>query len=125
MADPGHILAVDDMPENLEILRVRLEANGYRVSTAVDGDECLVTDGRHPVVEQRAAAHGEPFVPNDVVLNGGTSQLVILTGPNMGGKSTYLRQVALLSIMAQAGSFVPARDAKLALVDRIFARVFR
>jgi DNA mismatch repair protein MutS len=62
-------------------------------------------------------------VPNDLVLNGGASQLVILTGPNMGGKSTYLRQAALLSMMAQAGSFVPAREAKLAVVDRIFARV--
>ena len=63
------------------------------------------------------------FVPNDVTLNGTTHQLVILTGPNMGGKSTYLRQVALLCLLAQAGSFVPAREAKLRLVDRIFARV--
>jgi DNA mismatch repair protein MutS len=62
-------------------------------------------------------------VPNDILLNADASQLVILTGPNMGGKSTYLRQTALISIMAQAGSFVPAREAKVALVDRIFARV--
>jgi len=62
-------------------------------------------------------------VPNDTTLNGTTSQLVILTGPNMGGKSTYLRQTALLCLMAQAGSFVPAREAKLPLIDRIFARV--
>jgi DNA mismatch repair protein MutS len=88
-----------------------------------DGDEMTVTDGRHPVVERRAAAGGEPFVANDVNLNGSVCQLVVLTGPNMGGKSTYLRQVALLCVMTQIGSFVPAREAKLALVDRIFARV--
>jgi DNA mismatch repair protein MutS len=88
-----------------------------------DGDEMAVVDARHPVVERRASAAHEAFVPNDVLLNGATCQLVILTGPNMGGKSTYLRQTALLSVMAQAGSFVPAREAKLPLVDRIFARV--
>ncbi len=88
-----------------------------------DGDETVVLDARHPVVERRTATAGEPFVANDVTLNAGTSQLVILTGPNMGGKSTYLRQTALLSVMAQAGSFVPAREAKIAMVDRIYARV--
>jgi DNA mismatch repair protein MutS len=82
-----------------------------------------VVDARHPVVERRTSSAGEAFVPNDVVLNGTASQLVILTGPNMGGKSTYLRQTALLCVLAQAGSFVPAREAKLPLVDRIFARV--
>ena len=86
-----------------------------------DGDELAVVDGRHPVVERRTGA--APFVPNDILLNGTSSQLVILTGPNMGGKSTYLRQTALISVMAQAGSFVPAREAKLPIVDRIFARV--
>ncbi len=85
-----------------------------------DGDELVATDVRHPVVERLA---GGTFVPNDVELNGSAQQLVVLTGPNMGGKSTYLRQVALLSLMAQAGSFVPAREAKLGLVDRIYARV--
>jgi DNA mismatch repair protein MutS len=85
-----------------------------------DGDELVATDVRHPVVERLA---GGTFVPNDVGLDGGARQLVVLTGPNMGGKSTYLRQVALLSLLAQTGSFVPARDAKLGLVDRIYARV--
>jgi len=85
-----------------------------------DGDELVVTDGRHPVVERFAS---DPFVPNDVDLNGGARQLVILTGPNMGGKSTYLRQTALIPLLAQIGSFVPARDAKVPVVDRIFARV--
>jgi DNA mismatch repair protein MutS len=88
-----------------------------------DGDELAVLDGRHPVVERRVSATGDSFVPNDVTMNASTCQLVVLTGPNMGGKSTYLRQTAILSIMAQAGSFVPAREAKVPLVDRIFARV--
>jgi DNA mismatch repair protein MutS len=85
-----------------------------------DGDDMVVSEARHPVVERSAP---DAFVPNDVDLNGATRQLVILTGPNMGGKSTYLRQTALLPLLAQAGSFVPARDAKLPIVDRIFARV--
>jgi DNA mismatch repair protein MutS len=65
----------------------------------------------------------DAFVPNDIDLNGTTRQLIILTGPNMGGKSTYLRQTALIPLLAQIGSFVPAKDAKLPIVDRIFARV--
>jgi DNA mismatch repair protein MutS len=97
--------------------------NNYIKPHVHDGDELVVTDGRHPVVERRTASTGEPFVPNDITLNGATAQLVVLTGPNMGGKSTYLRQTALVCVMAQAGSFVPAREAKIPLVDRIFARV--
>jgi DNA mismatch repair protein MutS len=85
-----------------------------------DRDEMLVVDGRHPVVERHVR---DAFVPNDITLNGTTHQLVVLTGPNMGGKSTYLRQTALMCLLAQAGSFVPARSAKLPAVDRIFARV--
>src|SRR3954467_9269662 len=84
------------------------------------GDELIATDARHPVVERRVP---DAFVPNDVTLDAATQQLIILTGPNMGGKSTYLRQTALLSLMAQAGSFVAARSAKLPIVDRLFARV--
>jgi len=80
----------------------------------------VVADGRHPVVERFTA---DAFVPNDIDLNGTTRQLVVLTGPNMGGKSTYLRQTALIPLLAQVGSFVPAKDAKLPIVDRIFARV--
>jgi len=95
--------------------------NNYIKPHVHDGDELVVVDGRHPVVERRTSA--SPFVPNDISLNGSTSQLMILTGPNMGGKSTYLRQTALICLMAQAGSFVPAREAKIALVDHIFARV--
>jgi DNA mismatch repair protein MutS len=85
-----------------------------------DGDELIVADARHPVVERHCAG---AFVPNDVTLDASGHQLMVLTGPNMGGKSTYLRQTALLSILAQAGSFVPARSAKLPIVDRVFARV--
>ena len=97
--------------------------NNYIKPHVHDGDELAVVDARHPVVERRTSSAGDAFVPNDITLNGSACQLVILTGPNMGGKSTYLRQTALLCVMAQAGSFVPAREAKLPLVDRIFARV--
>ena len=85
-----------------------------------DGDEMLLTEARHPVVERHVT---DAFVPNDVELDGTARQLIVLTGPNMGGKSTYLRQAALLPILAQAGSFVPARAAKIPIVDRVFARV--
>ena len=102
--------------------------NNYTKPHVHDGDEMMVVDGRHPVVERHAApgadaAGAAGFVPNDIALNGTTSQLMILTGPNMGGKSTYLRQTALLPLLAQIGSFVPAKDAKIPIVDRIFARV--
>ena len=85
-----------------------------------DDDELNIVEGRHPVVERHCP---DPFVPNDVLLNSTTQQLVILTGPNMGGKSTYLRQTALIVLLAHIGSFVPAQRAKVPIVDRIFARV--
>jgi DNA mismatch repair protein MutS len=94
--------------------------SNYTKPHVSDGDEIAATDVRHPVVERLA---GGRFVPNDVRLDSTRSQLVIITGPNMGGKSTYLRQVALLCLLAQTGSFVPARQAKVGLVDRLFARV--
>jgi DNA mismatch repair protein MutS len=94
--------------------------SNYTKPQVHDGDDYLVTDGRHPVVERYAAG---AFVPNDIDLNGTSRQLVILTGPNMGGKSTYLRQAALIPLLAQIGSFVPAKDAKVPIVDRIYARV--
>ena len=81
----------------------------------------LIREGRHPVVERLLA--GELFVPNDTVLDHHESEIMILTGPNMAGKSTYMRQVALIALMAQAGSFVPAKEARLSPVDRIFSRV--
>ena len=95
-------------------------ANNYTKPLIHSGDELLASEARHPIVERHA---GGAFVPNDVALDAAEHQLIILTGPNMGGKSTYLRQTALLCIMTQAGSFVPARSAKLPIVDRVFARV--
>jgi DNA mismatch repair protein MutS len=91
----------------------------------VDGPgEMEIIDGRHPVIEQQELMGGsERFVPNDLYLNGATHNILLLTGPNMGGKSTYLRQTALTVILAQMGSFVPARSAKLDLVDRVFTRI--
>jgi DNA mismatch repair protein MutS len=86
-----------------------------------EDDEMLIKDGRHPAVE-RALGEGE-FVPNDTYLSNGESQIVVLTGPNMAGKSTYLRQVALIVLLAQVGSYVPASSARIGLVDRIFTRV--
>jgi DNA mismatch repair protein MutS len=95
--------------------------HGY-VRPEVDEDECLeVRDGRHPVVE-RNLGDGR-FVPNDTLLDSDDAQIVVLTGPNMAGKSTYLRQVALITLMAQAGSFVPAASARIGVVDRIFTRI--
>lgn len=79
-----------------------------------------IKDGRHPVIEKFS---GESFVPNDVYLDHETHELILLTGPNMSGKSSYLRQVALIVLLAQIGSFVPAAEAKIGLVDRIFTRV--
>jgi DNA mismatch repair protein MutS len=81
-----------------------------------------VVEGRHPVIEQIDVA-GDRFVPNDLFLNNTTHSVLIITGPNMGGKSTYLRQAALTVILAQMGSFVPARSARLGIVDRVFTRI--
>jgi len=83
-----------------------------------------IIEGRHPVIEQQELAGGsERFVPNDLYLDPSTHTIVLLTGPNMGGKSTYLRQTALIVILAQMGSFVPARSARLGVVDRVFTRI--
>jgi DNA mismatch repair protein MutS len=85
--------------------------------------ELLIIGGRHPVIEELLKQKGERFVPNDLCFEPGRQQLLLITGPNMGGKSTYLRQAALIVLMAQAGSYVPARQAKLPLTDRIFTRI--
>lgn len=85
-----------------------------------DGDEIEIKNGRHPVVE---AFLERSFVPNDVYLNNSTDRLLVITGANMGGKSTLLRQVALIQVLAQIGSFVPATSARLPIVDRIWTRV--
>jgi DNA mismatch repair protein MutS len=85
--------------------------------------ELLIIGGRHPVIEELLKQKGERFVQNDLCFEPGRQQLLLITGPNMGGKSTYLRQAALIVLMAQAGSYVPARQAKLPLTDRIFTRI--
>jgi DNA mismatch repair protein MutS len=85
-----------------------------------DADEIEIRQGRHPVIEAMSDA---PFVPNDLYMNNSTERLLIITGPNMGGKSTILRQVALISILAQVGSFVPAERARLPVLDRVWTRV--
>ena len=89
-----------------------------------DAGDLEIVEGRHPVIEQQELAGGsERFVPNDLYLNASTHTILLLTGPNMGGKSTYLRQTALIVILAQMGSFVPARSARLSVVDRVFTRI--
>ncbi|MEI6564388.1 MAG: DNA mismatch repair protein MutS [bacterium] len=85
------------------------------------GDTVAIKDGRHPVIE--GLQEGERFVPNDTLLDGTDHQLIVLTGPNMAGKSTYIRQVGLIVIMAQMGSFVPASKAEIGVVDQVFTRV--
>lgn len=94
---------------------------GYVRPRMAEGDRILIREGRHPVVERMVL--GEKFVPNDIELDNSENQIVILTGPNMAGKSTILRQAGLIVLMAHMGSFVPAAEAEICLVDRIFTRV--
>ncbi|HXA85871.1 MAG TPA: DNA mismatch repair protein MutS, partial [Candidatus Dormibacteraeota bacterium] len=93
-------------------------------SPDVQINEVEIVDGRHPVLEQPGlTGSNDRFVPNDLYLNSASHSILLITGPNMGGKSTYLRQTALIVLMAQMGSFVPARSARLPIVDRIFTRI--
>ncbi len=126
----------DDIQQHLDRLRItvaavaRIDALAALAEVAVRGryvqptlrtDRVLrIKQGRHPVVERTL---GEPFIGNDVDLDGDNVQILIITGPNMAGKSTFLRQVALITLMAQIGSFVPADEAEIGLVDRIFTRI--
>jgi len=98
------------------------EANKYVRPVLNDSNVLEITDGRHPVIEQLLYA-GEKFVPNDTMLDPEENQILIITGPNMSGKSSYLRQVGLIVLMAQIGSFVPASKAVIGICDRIFTRV--
>lgn len=93
----------------------------YCQPTIDNGEIIEIIEGRHPVLERLDL--GERFIPNDTVLDCSENQLLIITGPNMAGKSTYMRQVALIVLMAQIGSFVPAKEARIGIVDRIFTRV--
>jgi len=112
----SHVTALDVLAALAELAA----QNNYSRPVVDDGEKILIREGRHPVIERTTA---EPFIPNDVELDREENQILIITGPNMGGKSTYLRQVALIAIMAQAGSFVPAREATIGVVDRVFTRI--
>ncbi len=95
--------------------------NGYQKPVITDNGEITILDGRHPVVERMT--NDGLFVPNDTTMDYGEHRFTIITGPNMAGKSTYMRQVALITLMAQIGSYVPAKEARIGVVDRIFTRV--
>ena len=97
------------------------EEQGFVKPVVTGGDAVNITDGRHPVVEKMM--NSNEFIANDTILDQGDNQLVVITGPNMSGKSTYMRQVALIVLMAQIGSFIPASSAEIGIVDRIFTRV--
>lgn len=105
----------------LQALAEVASRNRYCRPELTRGKEIVIWEGRHPVVE--AMDLEERFVPNDAVMDGEANRTVVLTGPNMAGKSTYMRQIALIVLMAQAGSFVPAEGARIGLVDRIFTRI--
>lgn len=97
------------------------EMNNYCCPAVGDGDMIEIRDGRHPVIERMKLAEG--FVPNDILLDREANRFLIITGPNMAGKSTYIRQIALIVILAQMGSFVPATQARIGIADRVFTRV--
>ena len=113
----AHIVSVID---SLQSLADVAQSAGYVKPVIDESDVISIQEGRHPVVEKMI---GENFIPNDTYLDGEETRLAIITGPNMAGKSTYMRQVALIVLMAQIGSFVPAAKAHIGLVDRIFTRV--
>ena len=120
----GRILDTAQAIAALDVLAglAQTAANQRYVRPALDqGDTIKIVDGRHPVIER--LPDGEAFVPNDSVLNRSDRMVSILTGPNMAGKSTFIRQTALIVLLAQMGSFVPAAEAKIGVVDRIFTRV--
>ena len=117
--DNAKLIAQLDCLANFAHMSVK---NNYSKPEIDNGTEIMIKDGRHPVVE-KLLSPGEHFVPNDTRICNEDEQILIITGPNMAGKSTYLRQVGLLVIMAQMGSFIPAKSAKIGLVDKVFTRV--
>ncbi len=121
-AEPVHRLArAIARLDTLQALALAARQNDY-VRPIVDESAVLeIIGGRHPVIE--AAHTAEKFVPNDTILDDQNSRLLLITGPNMAGKSTYIRQVALIAIMAQMGSFVPAKSAHIGIVDKVFTRI--
>ncbi len=114
----ANVVAVTD---TLLSLAEAAAKNGYVMPEITDNGKIEIKDGRHPVVERMLK--NAMFVPNDAVLNTEGDRMLIITGPNMAGKSTYMRQVALITLMAQTGSFVPASSARIGVVDKIFTRV--
>ena len=118
IVDTAHALAEIDVYLSLAEVAARYN---YCRPQLNNGDSIHIVAGRHPVVEQ--AQTDTPFIPNDANLSNSEAQILIITGPNMAGKSTYLRQVALITLMAQIGSYVPAEAASIGLVDRIFTRI--
>jgi len=123
----GHAQRIAETASRIAALDVlasfgdRARKHDYCRPIVDNGSGFEIRDGRHPVLE--VLQHDPPFIPNDTELNAEDRRIVLLTGPNMGGKSTYLRQVALITLMAHAGSFVPAASAQISLTDRIFTRV--
>ncbi len=111
------IASLDTLASLAEVARLY----GYCRPALSDSPRVRICDGRHPVLDQSLAE--EKFVPNDVELDSKENRLLVITGPNMAGKSTYIRQVALLVLMAQIGSYIPAKEAEIGIVDRIFTRV--
>ncbi|MBR3802600.1 MAG: DNA mismatch repair protein MutS [Clostridia bacterium] len=123
-AQLGRIQRTANAVARLDVLRSFAASaleNGYVRPEITDSSTLKITDGRHPVVEKMLG--GLPFVPNDTELDCEGNRCAIITGPNMAGKSTYMRQIAIIVIMAQAGSFVPARSAVIPIVDSVFTRV--
>jgi DNA mismatch repair protein MutS len=114
--------AVAELDLTAALAQVAAE-NRYRRPAFSDDGEMRIMAGRHPVIESLSDQEAGRFIPNDLYLNDGDDLIALITGPNMGGKSTYLRQAALIAILAQMGSFVPAESASLPLIDRIFTRI--
>jgi DNA mismatch repair protein MutS len=114
--------AVAEIDVTAALAQVAAE-NRYARPTFSENGEMRIMAGRHPVIERLEQQEAGRFIPNDLYLNADTDLIAIITGPNMGGKSTYLRQAALIAILAQMGSFVPADSASLPLIDRIFTRI--
>jgi DNA mismatch repair protein MutS len=114
--------AIAELDVTASLAQVAAENRYHRPSFSGDG-EMRIMAGRHPVIERLAEQEAARFIPNDLFLNDSSDLIAIITGPNMGGKSTYLRQAALIAILAQMGSFVPAESARLPLIDRIFTRI--
>jgi len=114
--------AIAELDVTVALAEVAAENRYTRPSFDPEG-ELRVVAGRHPVIEQLAAKDAQRFIPNDLYFHPETEFIAVITGPNMGGKSTYLRQAALLTVLAQMGSFVPAESALLPIVDRVFTRI--